>query len=392
MRIGLVGCVKSKRAEPAAAMDLYTSNLFVGRRRWVERSCDRWYVLSALHGLLDPETQIEPYDVALKDAGRPERRAWSRRVLGQLRDELGGLEGHTFELHAGSDYLDYGIAAGLMAAGATVDRPFEGLSLGEQLSVYASVPPAAAPAASVVVGPDADGTAKPTTLRDVPRQEVLGRFYAGLDELSHRLAGPRLLSECTGRTGWPTAGVYFFFEDGQERESGGHRVVRVGTHALTATSGTSLWSRLRAHRGTRHGGGNHRGSIFRLHVGTALLNRGLHPEAAKTWGSRSAPREVRDNEKGLEQAVSDHIGRMPFLWVRVDDRLARDRIERGAIALLSNYERTPIDPPSKQWLGRDADRDLVRSAGLWNVNHTTDAWNGDWLAEFESWIQRTSTG
>ncbi|HWO69164.1 MAG TPA: hypothetical protein VNP94_00195, partial [Actinomycetota bacterium] len=46
MRIGLVGCVKSKRARPAPARDLYTSPLFRGARRFVERSCDRWFVLS----------------------------------------------------------------------------------------------------------------------------------------------------------------------------------------------------------------------------------------------------------------------------------------------------------------------------------------------------------
>lgn len=66
------------------------------------------------------------------------------------------------------------------------------------------------------------------------------------------------------------------------------------------------------------GGGNHRGSIFRLHVGTALLGIGLCPEAAATWGQGgSATPEVRRIEYPLEQAVSDHIGAMPFLWLAV---------------------------------------------------------------------------
>jgi hypothetical protein len=47
MRIGLVGCVKSKRSQAAPARELYSSPLFRGRRDWVERTCDRWFVLSA---------------------------------------------------------------------------------------------------------------------------------------------------------------------------------------------------------------------------------------------------------------------------------------------------------------------------------------------------------
>lgn len=74
MRIGLVGCVKTKQSVATAAWDLYTSPIFTGRRRCVEASCDRWFVLSAKHGVLPPKTVIEPYDVALKDAGRAERR------------------------------------------------------------------------------------------------------------------------------------------------------------------------------------------------------------------------------------------------------------------------------------------------------------------------------
>ena len=66
-------------------------------------------------------------------------------------------------------------------------------------------------------------------------------------------------------------------EDGEIRsDSGtGPRIVRVGTHALTEGSGTKLWSRLSPHGGQpKSGGGNHRGSIFRLIVGTAIMARG----------------------------------------------------------------------------------------------------------------------
>jgi hypothetical protein len=147
MRVGLVGCVKTKRSVPSPAKDLYTSPLFKGSRRAVERLCDRWFVLSAKHGLLGPDELVEPYDETLATASRERRRAWSVEVVRALRDELGDLAGHTFEIHAGSAYYAHGLQRSLEGAGAAVDVPTAGLSLGHRLAYYAaagsSVPPPA---------------------------------------------------------------------------------------------------------------------------------------------------------------------------------------------------------------------------------------------------------
>ena len=137
MRIGLVGCVKSKRPQPAPARDLYTSPLFRGARRSVERSCDRWCVLSAEHGLVSPDRVLAPYERTLTNASSGERRAWATRVLGQVEQELGrDLSAHQFELHAGRAYVAFGLAPGLTTRGADVLEPLEGLRQGERLSFY----------------------------------------------------------------------------------------------------------------------------------------------------------------------------------------------------------------------------------------------------------------
>ncbi|HLI44809.1 MAG TPA: hypothetical protein VKU92_10130 [Acidimicrobiales bacterium] len=140
-RIGLVGCVKEKSATPRPAADLYTSTLFRGRVRYVRRSCDRWFILSALHGLVDPDAVLEPYDVTLNDASRQERREWNRRVLAQLRDRLGDLGEYEFEIHAGASYRDFGLTDGLTSAGASVSVPAAGLGFGHQLAFYADSHP-----------------------------------------------------------------------------------------------------------------------------------------------------------------------------------------------------------------------------------------------------------
>ena len=117
------------------------------------------------------------------------------------------------------------------------------------------------------------------------RLSDLGRFYVLLDRLKECLGGPRTLATVGSFRDWPTRGVYFFFEPSEFRQESGNgpRVVRVGTHALTAGSRSTMRQRLIQHRGQASGRGNHRGSIFRLLVGQALLARGRLPHCS-SWG------------------------------------------------------------------------------------------------------------
>lgn len=203
----------------------------------------------------------------------------------------------------------------------------------------------------------------------------LSHFYEILADLERRLGGTRKLSECDSKLGWPLRGVYFFFEPGEIRSDSGQgaRIVRVGTHAVSAGSKAKLWQRLAQHRGNRNGaGGNHRGSIFRLLVGAAIVaSRGnLH---LPTWGhGQNAPRDVREQEQELEVEVSRYIGAMPLLWLDADDDPAptsiRAYFESNSIALLSNARpnETPLDAPSYCWLGRSCPQPKVLASGLWN--------------------------
>ena len=215
------------------------------------------------------------------------------------------------------------------------------------------------------------------------------RFYRLL-----RVAQDRKLFDSAGADPWPIRGVYFFFESGEARAThpGGlsePRVVRVGTHAVSSNSKSTLWGRLRTHRGSRHGGGNHRGSIFRLHVGAALLARdGVEPG---TWGrGSSATKEIRTSEVGLEQAVSKCISAMRVSFVAVPDepgpKSARAVIERNSIALLSNVRRSS-DPPSPGWLGRHSPRPEIVESGLWNLNYVDDRYDPGFLDVLESFVR-----
>jgi hypothetical protein len=240
------------------------------------------------------------------------------------------------------------------------------------------------------------------------RLSDLVRFYALLDRLKQCLGGTRSLATLNSFRDWPTRGVYFFFEPFEVRkESGdGPRVVRVGTHALTVGSRSTLRQRLIQHRGQSSGLGNHRGSIFRLLVGEALLARGGLPTCS-SWGVKGDISQVstmlnvsRDtlaaDEAPVERAVTKYLASMPFLWLDVDDEPGansqRGVFERNAIALLSNYQRPTIDPPSPGWLGNASNRSLVRGSSVWNQRHVEEAHDPAFLDSLELAVERMAIG
>ena len=228
------------------------------------------------------------------------------------------------------------------------------------------------------------------------RQDETNRLYELLGDLSAGVGGPRLLRAATGSTGWPRQGVYFFFEPGEVRSNGEARIVRVGPHALRHTSKTTLWTRLSQHRGrvggTNPGGGNHRGSVFRLHVGAALITRGdVTALPVEAWLASKQLPACAEAERIVERAVSDYIGQMPVLWVdvptRSDGTSDRGAIEANRIALLS-ASAGGLDAASPGWLGRHAANTAVPSSGLWNVMHVTDTYAPSALDVLEQHVNR----
>jgi len=81
--------------------------------------------------------------------------------------------------------------------------------------------------------------------------------------------------------------------------------------------------------------------------------------------------------------VPEHV----LLWLAIDDAAGTDSlrgyIERNSIDLLSNYRRSPLDPPSQDWLGLHRNRVWVRSAVLWNSNHVDEQYEPAFLDVLE---------
>ena len=224
----------------------------------------------------------------------------------------------------------------------------------------------------------------------------LDSFYDLLNELEKKVGGHRRLEDYRNKIDCPERGVYFFFEPGEMRfaDPSSPRVVHVGANAVTSANTTStLWDRLKQHRGTLNPcGGNHRGSIFRLLIGDAIGQRN-HEPAPTTWGVGStAPRATRERERPHEIQVSNYLAVMTFLYVSVPDvpgqrNNPRVTLKHNAIALLSGYREPSPDKPSSGWLGRDSTREEVRHSGLWNNKHVGENYDPDFLDDFEKLIE-----
>jgi hypothetical protein len=124
--VHLVACVGQKLPHAARAGHLYQSDWFRKARAYAMLQGGRWFILSALHGLVAPSRRIEPYNVTLGDMGAAERRAWGERVSAQLAEQIGPRT--PVVILAGRLYREPLVAW----AGSRATVPMEGMGIGQQ--------------------------------------------------------------------------------------------------------------------------------------------------------------------------------------------------------------------------------------------------------------------
>ncbi len=298
-----------------------------------------------------------------------QRLCWGKRVGGAL--DKYAAAGSSVELFCGEEYISP-IADDIERLDYKITNKLAGMSLGQRLKRLA-----------ILNG-------------EVELKSAKARFDASISRLWIAQMGGRLLCETSGRQAWPERGVYFLL-DSQVPAANGRvpRVIRVGTHAVSDGSKTTLWDRISTHRGTTSGGGSHRSSIFRLHVGRALVSRNpnLLNKGGQTWGQgQSAPADIRAAERHIEEAVSTTLGAMRLLWVDIPDAASsnsrRSYIERNAIALLSRVGLLS-SYGSQRWLGRYSPEWKIASSGLWNLNHVFANVDSDFCDVFDTTVEYT---
>ena len=127
-RIVLISCVSQKLSYRAKARDLYTSTLFKLNLKYADKLApDEIFILSAKHGLLSLEQEIEPYEQTLNNMRSGEIKAWAYHVLDQIK-AVCSIEDSEFTFLAGDKYRKY-----LLRHIKNYKVPLKGLRIGEQL-------------------------------------------------------------------------------------------------------------------------------------------------------------------------------------------------------------------------------------------------------------------
>jgi hypothetical protein len=340
----LISCSKSKGGHRDLARNMYVSPLYRKSVMVAEAWGLSFSILSAKYGLLDPNETIEPYDLTLKGASKEAKSEWGRKVDQQIRDSIYSRK-HLVVL-AGDDYYAPLVMAGIKNP-LKLLAPMRGLSLGKRMGFLNQ------------------------SIKIHKRCVAIGRSY---EMFAHRAnsIGLHRLRDILAKD-LPKQGVYFFFDDSEPTgfSTAIPRLVRIGTHGVSVGSAATLRNRLRTHLGTRTTAGNHRASVFRLHVGRAIIERDQLQQYYPNWGKgQSAPKSITDLERPLESMVSEYIGSLRVLFIPVIDtagtRSMRATIERQFISMFTeNF--CPIEESSPKWLGRFSNKPSIRDSGLWNV-------------------------
>jgi hypothetical protein len=174
----------------------------------------------------------------------------------------------------------------------------------------------------------------------------------------HELLEPLPLHDFrTPTTRLPRNAIYFFYEEGEfcrHFDVIRPRIVRVGTHREQ----NRFPSRIR-----QHFGGNKNGSVFRKHLGGAVLRR-RNPDDFRLdkWLKQDTP-----TFKEVEELVTNKLAAdFTFKCIAVEDKKERLDLEERLIATLA---KCPGCEPSMEWLGHYAASEEIRQSGLWNVQH-----------------------
>jgi hypothetical protein len=134
-RLVIISCGRAKiwdkepKAGPNKARDAYSSPYFRDNRRYAEKFGDRWLILSAKYGFIDPNFVIPgAYEVTFKK--RTPRPIGDEALAEQVRVKRLASTYDLVEVIGGSDYAER-VRRAFDGTGIRVTAPIEGLSLGK---------------------------------------------------------------------------------------------------------------------------------------------------------------------------------------------------------------------------------------------------------------------
>lgn len=345
--VSIISCVKTKQNGFHSAKNLYTSPLFKKSYKIAKKIADEVFILSAEYGLINENKKINYYEKTLNKMSKKEYIEWCEMVEQQLSKKIKNWS--KVCIFSGKKYR----------------KPLEKFLSKEKISYHNFL-----------------GN-KPLGRRLLflkSLESINMSMYQNIREIYSILEHKNNNGMMFDFNAFPNMtladkGVYIFLDPNEESiySNSLPRIVRIGTHAIHDGAKSTIKQRLRAHYGTKLNSGNHRGSVFRKHIGNALLNKGDLEKTSETWGVGSnATKIIKDKEKWLELEVSSEIRKLRFCVFEIDDKASknskRSTIEKSLINILSTRN---IDLISADWIGKKSPAKEIRRTGLWNIQHSS---------------------
>lgn len=324
-KIVMISCCSIKLNKKAMAEKIYISSLFKKSLKYAKSlNPDLILILSAKHGVLKLNQEIEPYDKTLNNMKKKESKEWAEKVLKQLK-VLSNLKKDTFIFLAGNNYRK-----NLLTEILYYQIPMKGLKIGQQLQ----------------------------WLKEKIMENSCSKIHKLFNECKHQ-------SIPYNENDIPKNGIYILFEKG-EFAHGGKRIVRVGTH----TGKDQLRSRIKQHFLSE----NKDRSIFRKNIGRAILNT-KNDSFIEQWEWDLTTRENKekysdllDKEKQeiIENQVTEYMqSNFSFIVFEVNEKDDRMLFESRIISTVSNCKKCG---GNDSWLGNHSPKEKIRKSGLWQVN------------------------
>ena len=325
-KIVLISCVSKKLSHRASAENIYTSSLFKLNLKYAKKLApDAIYILSAKHGLLSLNQEVDPYELTLSNMKASEVKEWAEKVIEQIKN-ISTIDNTEYIFLAGEKYRKY-----LLPHLNKTRIPLQGLRIGEQLQ----------------------------RLKELSKMSTECEIVHKLTSKLERHHFPFDESKI------PSNGMYILFQKGEEGHEG-DRIVRIGTH----TGENQLRPRLKQHFLNQ----NKDRSIFRKNIGRALLSQSNDP-FLEYWELDLTTRKAKDRysssidfdyQNSVELQVTDLIqNEFSFCVFEIGDKDQRLRFEA---LLISTVSLCSICKPSPAWLGNSSPKEKISESGLWLVN------------------------
>src|SRR5688572_2159875 len=175
-KVGLISCVSMKQNREADASSLYISPLFKKSKEYALQRLDKFFILSAKHGLLKPTDKIHPYDMTLNNMSKEDRQTWAENVFNEFVKVISKNDEIVFL--AGENYREF-LEKKIIERGNKTASPLYKMSIGEQLQWYSYY------------------------AEHKDRIEDLDKFYTLIRKLNMGLSGGMKLKDAKGNRSWP---------------------------------------------------------------------------------------------------------------------------------------------------------------------------------------------